>query len=68
MSIDEYLDREMARGNFLSGGGPESSNPEPAFIDDLDFDKLDLETEKQREWDEFKDFNPAGWGNRHNKG
>ena len=24
--------------------------------------------EKARNWDEFKDDNPRGWGNRHNKG
>jgi len=65
MSVEEYLELEMERGNFLSGGGKE---PEKKQVDEDDHDALDLETYKARDWDEFKDFNPAGWGNRHNKG
>jgi hypothetical protein len=37
-------------------------------VGDLDYDALDEETMKQREWDEFKDYNPAGWGNRYRRG
>ncbi|KAF7724745.1 hypothetical protein EC973_000773 [Apophysomyces ossiformis] len=59
MSIEEYLDQEMERGNFISGGGKE---PEKKEIDDNDEAALDAETMKQREWDEFKEANPRGWG------
>ncbi|TPX61178.1 hypothetical protein PhCBS80983_g01316 [Powellomyces hirtus] len=65
MSVDTYLQQEMERGNFLSGGGKQ---PEKPVMDDNDNDAADAETYKAREWDEFKDYNPAGWGNRHNKG
>ncbi|KAJ1736273.1 Type 2A phosphatase-associated protein 42 [Coemansia biformis] len=62
MTIDEYLAQEQARGNIISGGGKE---PEPkAEPSDNDHEALDAETEKQREWDDFKDANPRGWGNR----
>jgi hypothetical protein len=63
MSIDEYLQREMERGNFLSGGTEPKLKPEPE-----DEASIDAATMKAREWDEFKDHNPRGWGNRHNKG
>ncbi|KAI9293989.1 TAP42-like protein [Neoconidiobolus thromboides FSU 785] len=66
MTVDEYLQLEMERGNFLSGGGGE--RPEKKEVDDRDYEALDAETEKQREWDEFKDNNPRGSGNRFNKG
>ncbi|KAJ1859307.1 Type 2A phosphatase-associated protein 42 [Coemansia sp. RSA 1822] len=61
MSVDEYLQQEQERGNIISGGGKE---PEPkAEIDDNDYDALDAEVVKQREWDDFKDDNPRGAGN-----
>ena len=62
MSIEDYLDREMARGNFLSS----KDNEPPKEIDE------DRQTDQQvyelRATDEFKDLNPRGWGNRKNKG
>ncbi|KAG0170124.1 hypothetical protein DFQ28_009566, partial [Apophysomyces sp. BC1034] len=58
MTIDEYLDQEMERGNFISGGGKE---PEKKEIDDNDEAALDAETMKKREWDEFTEANPRGW-------
>ncbi|KAJ3269413.1 hypothetical protein HDV01_001411 [Terramyces sp. JEL0728] len=65
MTIEEYLDREMERGNFLSGGTKQPVKEDP---DDNDEEAVDQETYKKREWDNFTDFNPRGWGNRHNKG
>ncbi|KAI8816686.1 TAP42-like protein [Fimicolochytrium jonesii] len=65
MSVEEYLDKEMERGNIISGGG---KMPEAKITDDNDEAAVDAETYKAREWDEFKDVNPTGWGNRHNKG
>ncbi|KAI9354484.1 TAP42-like protein [Pilaira anomala] len=65
MSIDEYLEQEMARGNIIEGGGEQ---PEKPPIDDNDYEALDAETMKKRDWDEFVDANPRGAGNRGNKG
>lgn len=61
MSIEEYLDQEMERGNFLSGGTEE---PKKKEADDNDEAAIDAETLKAREWDNFKDDNPKGWGNK----
>ncbi|KAJ2649349.1 Type 2A phosphatase-associated protein 42 [Coemansia sp. RSA 1250] len=61
MSVDEYLQQEKERGNIISGGGKE---PESKQVDEDDYEALDAETMKQREWDDFKDDNPRGWGNR----
>ncbi|KAJ1940675.1 Type 2A phosphatase-associated protein 42, partial [Linderina pennispora] len=62
MTVDQYLQQEQERGNIISGGGKEpDAKPE---IDDNDYDAQDAETMKQREWDDFKDNNPKGMGNR----
>lgn len=61
MTIEEYLDQEMERGNFLSGGTEE---PKKKEADDNDEAAVDAETLKAREWDNFKDDNPKGWGNK----
>ncbi|ORX42364.1 TAP42-like protein [Hesseltinella vesiculosa] len=65
MTIDEYLDQERERGNIIEGGGEE---PKKKEIDDNDYEAQDAETMKKREWDEFVEANPRGWGNRGNKG
>jgi len=44
------------------------SQPKQKIIDDNDEAAIDAETMKQRKWDDFKDDNPKGWGNRMNKG
>ncbi|CAO3587415.1 unnamed protein product [Absidia cylindrospora] len=65
MTIDEYLQQEMDMGNIIKGGGEE---PEKKEIEDNDYEALDAATMKQRDWDEFVEANPRGWGNRGNKG
>ncbi|CAL5870933.1 uncharacterized protein PFLUO_LOCUS5175 [Penicillium psychrofluorescens] len=66
MTIDEYLEEEHRRGNFIEGGGEQSGIiPE---VDEDDLDKADEETMKAREWDEFKEANPRGAGNTLNRG
>ncbi|KAJ3270742.1 hypothetical protein HK104_004860, partial [Borealophlyctis nickersoniae] len=65
MTIEQYLDNQIAQGNFLQGGG---ERPEKPQVDDTDEAAVDAETVKAREWDEFRDANPRGWGNRMNKG
>ncbi|KAJ3014433.1 hypothetical protein HKX48_005143 [Thoreauomyces humboldtii] len=67
MSVEEYLEEEMNRGNFLSGGGKDQESGKKE-VDDQDQEGQDQETYKARAWDEFKDENPVGWGNRYNKG
>ncbi|KAF9997233.1 hypothetical protein BGZ80_006038 [Entomortierella chlamydospora] len=61
MTIEEYLHQEMERGNFLSGGTEEPKKKEP---DDNDEEAINAETIKARNWDDFKDDNPKGWGNK----
>ncbi|TPX34213.1 hypothetical protein SmJEL517_g03124 [Synchytrium microbalum] len=62
MTIEEYLDLEMERGNMLSGGTGEETNTK--VVEDSDYDAQDQATLKAREWDDFTDDNPKGWGNR----
>ncbi|KAG0367469.1 TAP42-like protein [Gamsiella multidivaricata] len=61
MTIEEYLDQEIERGNFLSGGTEE---PKKKETDDNDEEAVNAETIKARNWDDFKDDNPKGWGNK----
>ncbi|KAJ2007330.1 Type 2A phosphatase-associated protein 42 [Coemansia thaxteri] len=62
MTVDEYLEQEQQRGNIISGGGKEpDAKPD---IEDSDYEALDAETMKKREWDEFTDNNLKGAGNR----
>ncbi|KAJ3044702.1 hypothetical protein HDV00_001106 [Rhizophlyctis rosea] len=65
MTIEQYLDNQIAQGNFLQGGG---ERPKTPIQDDNDEEAIDAETYKKREWDEFTEANPKGWGNRMNKG
>ncbi|KAG0214773.1 hypothetical protein BGX28_001408 [Mortierella sp. GBA30] len=61
MTIEEYIDQEIERGNFLSGGTEE---PKKKEADDNDEEAVNAETIKARQWDDFKDDNPKGWGNK----
>lgn len=65
MSIDEYLDREMERGNFLSQKD-NVEKKEEGSDDEEEGGKGNVY--KMREMDSFKDDNARGWGNRMNKG
>lgn len=56
MSVEEYLDYELANGKMLKD---ESKDQGP---DDSDDDDSDEELRK-REWDDWKDDNPKGSGN-----
>jgi immunoglobulin-binding protein 1 len=60
MSIEEFLDKEIERGNFLS-------QKDNAPIVEVESDD-EGEVFKARQMDDFKDANPRGWGNRMNKG
>ena len=61
LSIDEYLRREFERGNVImpSAGDKDGKNAD----EDNDKDENDENVYKQRQWDDFKDENPRGWGN-----
>lgn len=65
MTIDEYLEEEKRRGNFVQGGEQSGVQEE---IDEDDLDKADEETMKARAWDEFTEANPKGSGNTLNRG
>lgn len=43
-----------------SSGEPPSE--EKKEIDDNDYEAQDAETMRQRDWDEFVEANPKGWG------
>ncbi|KAJ1650981.1 Type 2A phosphatase-associated protein 42 [Dispira simplex] len=68
MSVDEYLAIEQERGGIISGGGQMPSSEDKDSDHDGNLEAQDRETYKQREWDNFKDDNPRGWGNRKGKG
>ncbi|GAB1214520.1 hypothetical protein ATERTT37_003684 [Aspergillus terreus] len=65
MTIDEYLEEEKRRGNFLQGGEQSGMKEE---VDEDDMEKADEETMKARAWDEYKEANPRGSGNTLNRG
>lgn len=52
MTIDEYLDLEMKRGNIISS---KDSSSEKAQPDEDSEAYLDMQLKKEREFDEFKD-------------
>ena len=66
MTIDEYLAEEKRRGGMVEGGGEQSGVRQE--VDEDDLERADVETEKAREWDEFKEDNPKGSGNTLNRG
>ncbi|KNE64391.1 hypothetical protein AMAG_09415 [Allomyces macrogynus ATCC 38327] len=66
MSLDEYLEAEMARGGILPRAEPAPAKNE-SDDDDEDSDRdevADRKLYKARNWDAFTDDNPRGWGNR----
>jgi len=66
MTIDEYLAEEKRRGGMVNGGGEQSGRP--ADIDDDDLEKVDQETMKAREWDDYTESHAKGSGNTLNRG
>ncbi|AMD20848.1 HDR106Wp [Eremothecium sinecaudum] len=63
MTVEEFLDKEFESGRVLQGG--EEPEEEP---DEDNEEWNDKEVYKAREWDEFKEANPRGSGNRLNNG
>lgn len=62
MTVEEFLEQE------LENGGMVSKQEEEKELDEDNDDEVDLETYKQREWDEFKEANAKGSGNTINRG
>ncbi|ODQ81397.1 hypothetical protein BABINDRAFT_160736 [Babjeviella inositovora NRRL Y-12698] len=62
MSVEEYLDYELANGKMAAPAAPEEDT------DEDDEEAADRETYKKREWDEFTDNNRKGSGNTMNRG
>ncbi|KAM9895439.1 hypothetical protein OXX79_008079 [Metschnikowia pulcherrima] len=57
MSIEEYLDYELANGKMATGGSNGALSDTDEQTDDSD------EEVRKREWDDWKDENPKGSGN-----
>ncbi|KAI3631945.1 hypothetical protein MIR68_009781 [Amoeboaphelidium protococcarum] len=63
MSIDQYLENERARGNILSQN--DSSQDAQKTEEDEDILQYDeAARQKAISWDQFKEDNPKGWGNK----
>jgi hypothetical protein len=58
MSVQEYIDRELEKGNFIQSTPKEEEEKE----------EKEKNIYELRAFDDFKDYNPRGWGNRYNKG
>lgn len=59
---------DMQEGRYLSGG-QNDDDAEKSVDDDDKEDRDDADAlRKAREWDDFKDDNPTGWGNRSTNG
>ncbi|KAH8826918.1 serine/threonine protein phosphatase PP2A-associated protein [Flagelloscypha sp. PMI_526] len=78
MTIDEYLQIEQERGNFITGGGP-ASLEQPTTSEQLALDseqdgtafgadKEEQKRQKDESWAQFTDANPRGAGNTMNRG
>ncbi|KAJ9107828.1 hypothetical protein QFC19_002734 [Naganishia cerealis] len=78
MTIDEYLEEERARGNIITGGGPESENQltesEQLALDAEDDGTVaaELKSEQKRlkdeKWARYTDTHRKGEGNTINRG
>jgi immunoglobulin-binding protein 1 len=64
---EEAAEMDMAAGRYLSGGGNDPSKDADDKDEDADADDDD-KVRKAREWDDWKDDNPKGAGNRSRKG
>lgn len=71
MTIDEFLKLEEERGNLLKGGGNDEESKraleDKKIREEEDPEENERATMKAREWDEYKDDNPRGLGNRYNR-
>lgn len=78
MSIDEYLEEEQRRGNFIQGGGhasydaPTSTEQRQTRMEQDGTRDAQLAEDEQRQkdiqWDQFSELNPRGAGNTMNRG
>jgi hypothetical protein len=67
MDEAEYMKVLEARGFFANAQGGGNADAEPEEVDEDDEDAVDADTLKKRNWDNWKDENPKGAGNRLNK-
>jgi len=61
MTPQEAVEIEMKNGGMVSGKGGESSKKDSEDEEEEDDD--DEKLKKKRDWDDYKDDNPKGWGN-----
>ena len=73
MTLEEFADIEVANAIAREQAQLDAEQPIRRYnqlVADGDEDKeelVDQATEKDREWDDWKDNNPRGWGNKMNK-
>ncbi|CAG0915028.1 unnamed protein product [Notodromas monacha] len=76
LTVAEFYEKRVNEGWYQCGMkkaeaemGVNETEEQKAERQDREKDAHDeAALEKSRNWDEFKDDNPRGWGNRHNKG
>eukprot|EP00834_Sanchytrium_tribonematis_P001174 NODE_26_length_40862_cov_0.679513.p18 type:complete len:284 gc:universal NODE_26_length_40862_cov_0.679513:6903-6052(-) len=71
MTIDEYIEEEIKRGGIKldkQDTAIDLKALELALDEDQDWDAIEAQRQKDISWDEFKDNNPRGHGNRIGKG
>ena len=68
MAADDALDTVREEERRRAAGLPAQSDEGHRSEDDDSDKETDESLRKAREWDEFKDSNPRGWGNRINMG
>ncbi|KAI0333615.1 serine/threonine protein phosphatase PP2A-associated protein [Cubamyces sp. BRFM 1775] len=78
MSVEEYLELELERGNIITGGGP-ASEQKPTSKEQLALDaeqdgtkfgeeKAEEKRQRDESWAQYTDANPKGAGNTMNRG
>lgn len=65
MTVEDFLEEELANGGMVTGGG--NDGPEESSDED-DYEKVDRDTYKARQWDEFTESHAKGSGNTINRG
>lgn len=73
MTLEEFADIEVANAIAREQAQQDSEGPIRRYNqlvadgDEDDEELVDQATQKDREWDDWKDNNPRGWGNKMNK-
>ncbi|KAF2070111.1 hypothetical protein CYY_008574 [Polysphondylium violaceum] len=63
LTPQEAVEIEMRNGGMVSGKGGAESSSKKDSEDEEEEDDDDEKLKKKRDWDDYKDDNPKGWGN-----